>query len=71
MYRYFYGGLTQPNWVLVFLAAQAWWDIVVFGLFTALRRLACNSNSDCRWGGVGTAGQGVRGYTWSTAYLQG
>lgn len=31
-YGKYYGHLRQPSWVLVFLAAQAWWDLCVLGV---------------------------------------
>ncbi|KAL3474995.1 hypothetical protein BJX99DRAFT_230706 [Aspergillus californicus] len=30
-YQAFFHDSVQPNWVLVFLAAQAWWDLLLLG----------------------------------------
>jgi hypothetical protein len=31
-YRTFYEGLQTPNWVVVFMAAQAWFDVAFIGV---------------------------------------
>lgn len=35
-YKSFFPVSTQPNWVLVFLAAQAWWDFLLFAVYPCL-----------------------------------
>lgn len=39
-YMKFFPNLAQPNWVQVFLAAQAWWDVLLvltYQLYTTVR----------------------------------
>jgi hypothetical protein len=35
-YRYFFLGAVQPNWALMFLAAQAWWDFMLHVVYRCL-----------------------------------
>jgi len=37
-YTYYFPNSAQPNWVLVFLTAQAWWDLLLFVLYSCLRQ---------------------------------
>lgn len=37
-YAYAFPGLVQPNWLVVFLAAQAWWDVALWGVYTGMRK---------------------------------
>ncbi|OCK94928.1 uncharacterized protein K441DRAFT_610495 [Cenococcum geophilum 1.58] len=36
-YKNFFPELAHPNWVVAFLAAQAWWDLLLFLVFSRLR----------------------------------
>ncbi|PWY70822.1 hypothetical protein BO94DRAFT_266701 [Aspergillus sclerotioniger CBS 115572] len=36
-YKYLGLGPRQPNWGLMFLAAQAWWDLLLFVVYSCLR----------------------------------
>jgi hypothetical protein len=36
-YKYSFPDSTQPNWVLAFLAAQAWWDFLLYLVYSYLR----------------------------------
>jgi hypothetical protein len=35
-YRYFFPELAQPNWIVVFLAAQAYWDFLLLLVYSSL-----------------------------------
>ncbi|KAE8352426.1 hypothetical protein BDV28DRAFT_135157 [Aspergillus coremiiformis] len=45
-YHHFFVGSAQPNWALMFLAAQAWWDFLLLVLSSRLRR---TRGSHARW----------------------
>jgi len=32
-YRRFFAEWRQPNWIIVFLAVQAWWDVLLFVVY--------------------------------------
>ncbi|PYI03236.1 hypothetical protein BO78DRAFT_399987 [Aspergillus sclerotiicarbonarius CBS 121057] len=36
-YKYLVQGPRQPNWGLMFLSAQAWWDLLLFAVYSCLR----------------------------------
>ena len=36
-YKYSFPDSAQPNWVIVFLAAQAWWDVLLLLVYSYLR----------------------------------
>lgn len=37
-YKYLLTGPKQPSWGLMFLATQAWWDVLLFVVYSCLRR---------------------------------
>lgn len=37
LYKHSFPDSAQPNWVIVFLAAQAWWDFMLFLVYSCLR----------------------------------
>jgi hypothetical protein len=38
-YKNFFPEFAHPNWVVAFLAAQAWWDLLLFLVFSRLRAI--------------------------------
>jgi hypothetical protein len=35
-YKHFFPDSVQPNWIIVFLAVQAWWDAFLLVLYSVM-----------------------------------
>ncbi|KAF7590978.1 hypothetical protein BBP40_002172 [Aspergillus hancockii] len=43
-YKYSFQGSAHPNWLLMFMAAQAWWDFLLYVVYSWLRDLEGSGN---------------------------
>ncbi|GLA66716.1 hypothetical protein AtubIFM56815_004200 [Aspergillus tubingensis] len=64
-YKYLLTGSKQPSWALMFLATQAWWDVLLLVVYSCLRapvepRVRCTHPSSLSGGHAGLGKGAVR-----------